>query len=231
MRINKYIAHAGICSRRKADELIEDKRVRVNGKLVDDFSLKVGKEDKVEVDGKLVEIEEKFYYKLNKPIGYISSNYDPYNDKDLESLVKINKRFFCAGRLDMDSHGLMLITNDGDLVNRLIHPRFKVKKEYIVKVNTLLTKEDEEIFRKSIDLGNGEVSSGAELYTLDKDKKIYRVRIHQGYNRQIRRMFDYFGSTVLELKRIKIGEIQLRDLKEGQYAPLDKNEIEFLKKL
>lgn len=231
MRINKYIAHAGICSRRKADELIENKRVKVNGKLVEDFSLQVGKEDRIEVDGKLIEIEDKFYYKLNKPIGYISSNYDPYNEKDLESLVKIKKRFFCAGRLDMDSHGLMLITNDGDLVNRLIHPKFKVKKEYIVKVDRLLKEKEEQIFRKSIDLGNGEVSSGADLNILDKEKKIYKVRIHQGYNRQIRRMFDYFGSKVVDLQRTKIGEIKLEDLKEGQYVPLNKNEIEFLKKL
>lgn len=231
MRINKYIAHAGICSRRKAEELIKNKRVKVNGKLVEDFSIRINESDDVEVDGKLIGIEDKFYYKLNKPIGYISSNYDPHNEKDLESLIKINKRFFCAGRLDMDSHGLMIITNDGDLVNRLIHPKFEVKKEYIVKVDRLLTITEEEIFRKSIDLGNGEVSSGAEIYILNQEEKIYTVKIHQGYNRQIRRMFDYFGSKVLDLQRIKIGKIELKDLKEGQYVPLDNNEIEFLKNL
>lgn len=229
MRINKFIAHAGICSRRKADDLIKEKRVRVNGKLVEDFSLKVSKDDKIEVDGKTIEIEDKFYYKLNKPVGYISSNYDPHNENDLEKLVKLDRRFFCAGRLDMDSHGLMLITNDGDLVNRLIHPRFEVKKEYIVKVDRPLSKKQEEDFLKPIDLGDNEVARGQDLKALAKDT--YRVIIHQGYNRQIRRMFAHFSSQVIDLKRVRIGEIKLGDLKEASYKALDDKEMEFLKKV
>lgn len=231
MRINKYIAQAGICSRRKAEDLIKDKRVKVNGKFVEDFSFQVNKGDKVEVDGKLIEIEDKFYYKLNKPIGYISSNYDPHNEKDLESLVNLNKRFFCAGRLDMDSHGLMLITNDGDVVNKLIHPKFEVNKEYIVKIDRLLSKSEENIFTKPIDLGQGEIAVDQEIKLLNKKENAYQVIIHQGYNRQIRRMFKKLNSEVLDLKRIKIGQIELGDLKEGAYTKLDKGEMEFLNKL
>lgn len=231
MRINKYIAHAGIASRRKADKLIEERRVKVNGKVVDDFSLQVGETDLVEVDGSPIGLEEKFYIKLNKPLGYISSNSDPHNEKDLESLVDIDKRFFAAGRLDMDSHGLMILTNDGDMVNRLIHPKFEVKKEYIVRVDKLLTKDQEDIFRESINLGDGEITTRADLILLNKKEKIYKVKIHQGFNRQIRRMFAHFGSNVLDLKRVKIGKIGLNDLKSGQYVPLDKKEIEFLKSL
>lgn len=231
MRINKYIAHAGICSRRKAEELIKNKRVRVNGKLVEEFSLQVSDKDRIEVDGKVISVEEKFYYKLNKPVGYISSNYDPYNEKDLESLVKLDQRFFCAGRLDMDSRGLMLITNDGDLVNRFIHPKFEVKKEYIVKVDKVLDQKQEEAFQKPLDLGQGEIARGQILQLTDKKSKTYKVIIHQGYKRQIRRMFAYFGSEVLDLKRVKMGEISLGDLKEASYEPLSKRELEYLAKL
>lgn len=231
MRINKYIAQAGVCSRRKADKLIKDKKVFVNGKIIENFSFDVNKEDTVEIEGKIINIEEKFYYKLNKPIGYISSNSDPYNKKDLESLVKIDKRFFCAGRLDMDSHGLMLITNDGDLVNRIIHPKFEIKKEYIVRVNKLLDNSQLEKFSNDINLGNNEISKDAYIEIFDKKEKIYLVKIHQGYNRQIRRMFDYFGSKVLDLKRTKIGEIDLGNLEEAQYVPLSKKEKEFLDSL
>ncbi|MDD7305940.1 MAG: pseudouridine synthase [Peptoniphilaceae bacterium] len=231
MRINKYIAQSGICSRRKAEELIKDKRVEVNGIIVDDLSFKVDKDDTIFVDGKRIDIENKFYYKLNKPVGYISSNYDPHNNKNLETLLDIDQRFFCAGRLDMDSHGLMIITNDGYMVNRLIHPKFEVKKEYIVKVDKLLNNKQEYLFEKPLKLGHGQIAYKQELKIINKKDKIYKVIISQGYKRQIRRMFAMFSSQVIDLKRIKIGQIELGNLEDGSYEKLSKKEMEFLSSL
>lgn len=231
MRINKFIAKSGLCSRRKADQLIKEKKVSVNGKIVDDFSFDVGRYDKVEVCGKAIGLEEKFYYKLNKPVGYISSNFDPHNDKDLQSLVDIDQRFFCAGRLDMDSRGLMLITNDGDMVNRLIHPKYEIAKEYLVQVDKLLDKRSEFLFLRPIKLGQEEVATGQKLLLLDKKNRIYKIIIHQGYKRQIRRMFKAFESEVVDLKRTKIGDIELGDLEEGQVKKLNDNELKYLKSL
>ncbi|PMC82671.1 pseudouridine synthase [Anaerococcus hydrogenalis] len=228
MRINKYIAKAGLASRRKSEEYIKKGLVFVNGKKLEDLSYQVKEDDQVEVMGKLLEIKEKFYYKLNKPIGFISSNYDPHNKKDLNSLIKIDQRFFCAGRLDKDSHGLMLITNDGKITNKLIHPSKKIEKTYIVKVDKLLTKDDEALFRKGIKLSENEKTSDAKISLLDKKERTYQVVIHQGYNRQVRRMFLHFGSNVIDLKRIKIGQIELGNLSNGKYKKLDKKELEYL---
>src|SRR5699024_6594546 len=124
MRINKYIAHSGYTSRRKADDLIYESRVKVNGKIISEPGYKVKDGDRVEVDGKLLSLEEKFYIKLYKPVGFITSNFDPFNEKDLNDLVDINQRFFAAGRLDKDSEGLLIITNDGEFTNNLTHPKF-----------------------------------------------------------------------------------------------------------
>ena len=231
MRINKYIAKAGLASRRKSEEYIKKGLVFVNGKKLEDLSYQVKEDDQVEVMGKLLEIKEKFYYKLNKPIGFISSNYDPHNKKDLNSLIKIDQRFFCAGRLDKDSHGLMLITNDGKITNKLIHPSKKIEKTYIVKVDKLLTKDDEALFRKGIKLSENEKTSDAKISLLDKKERTYQVVIHQGYNRQVRRMFLHFGSNVIDLKRIKIGQIELGNLSNGKYKKLDKKELEYLESL
>ncbi|MFR6221832.1 MAG: pseudouridine synthase, partial [Anaerococcus sp.] len=134
MRINKYIAKAGFASRRKSEEYIKNGKVYVNGNKLEDLSYQVKEEDEVKIDGKILKIQKNFYYKLNKPLGYISSNYDPHNEKDLNKLLNIDERFFCAGRLDKDSHGLMIITNDGKITNKIIHPSKKIDKIYIVKV-------------------------------------------------------------------------------------------------
>lgn len=229
MRINKYIAKSGLTSRRKAENYIKEGKVRVNGNLLKDLSYKVKKDDKVSVCGKNLEIEDKFYYKLNKPIGFISSNYDPYNKKDLNDLIDIDKRFFCAGRLDKDSHGLMLITNDGEISNKLIHPSKEIQKVYIVKTDKEMNKKDIDKFSKSIKLSNTEKTSNAKIESIGKN--IYRVTIHQGFNRQIRRMFAYFGIKVIDLLRIKIGDISLGSLENGQYKKLSDKELAFLKNL
>lgn len=229
MRINKYIAHSGYTSRRKADELIFKGKVKLNGQTIKEPGVQVHGNDVVEIDGKVLSIEKKFYIKLYKPIGFITSNFDPYNEKDLNNLVDIDKRFFAAGRLDKDSEGLLIITNDGEFTNNLIHPKFKLDKEYIVKVDSKLSKNQENEFENGLDIGNGEKTSDAKIEYLGNN--VYKVIIHQGYNRQIRRMFKVLGKKVIALKRIKIGKISLSDLKEKEYRYFDSEELKFVEEI
>ena len=226
MRINKYIAQAGYTSRRKADELIAAGKVKVNGKILEEMGYDVSIDDIVSIGGQILKLEEYFYYKLNKPVGYITSNYDPHNEKDLNNLIEIDERFFAAGRLDKDSHGLLIITNDGDFTNSLIHPSSGISKEYIVKVDKLLNDKQIEKFKNGLDIGRGELTSDAYIRYIKNNT--YLVVIRQGYNRQIRRMFDVLGSTVVDLKRTKIGAIWLGGLEEGKYKKFNKKEMEFV---
>ena len=226
MRINKFIAQAGYTSRRKADDLIAAEKVKVNGKILKEMGYDVKDDDIVSINGEILKLEEYFYYKLNKPVGYITSNYDPHNEKDLNNLIDIDERFFAAGRLDKDSHGLLIITNDGDFTNALIHPSSGISKEYIVKVDKLLNDKQIEKFKSGLDIGNGELTSDAAIRYIKNNT--YIVAIRQGYNRQIRRMFNVFDSTVIDLKRTRIGAIHLNDLIAGQYKKFDKKEIEFV---
>lgn len=229
MRINKYIAHSGYTSRRKADELILAAKVKINGQVINEPGIKVNDGDRVEVEGKLLEIEKKFYIKLYKPVGFITSNFDPYNEKDLNDLIDIDERFFAAGRLDKDSEGLLIITNDGDFTNNLIHPKFKLDKEYIVKVDKRLKSCQEKRFEKGLDIGRGEKTSDSILEYLGDNT--YKVIIHQGYNRQIRRMFKVFNANVINLKRIRIGKIKLSDLKEKEYRYFNDEELKFVEEI
>ncbi len=230
MRINKYIARSGYTSRRKADELIKNGKVKVNGKLTYELGLDIKESDIVEIDGEILEIEEKIYIKLYKPRGYITSNFDPYNDRDLNDLVKLDQRFFAAGRLDKDSEGLLIITNDGLFTNQIIHPSKKLDKTYIVRVNRLLNKKECQQFESGIDIGNSEITSDSRIDLIDKKNKTYKVTIHQGYNRQIRRMFACFSSEVRMLKRISIGPIKLYDMKPYEKRNFDQDEMDFVRK-
>lgn len=226
MKINKFIAQAGYTSRRKADDLIRAEKVKVNGKILKEMGYNVKDDDIISIDGKILQLEEYFYYKLNKPVGYITSNYDPHNEKDLNNLIDIDERFFAAGRLDKDSHGLLIITNDGDFTNALIHPSSGISKEYIVKVDKILNDKQIEKFKSGLDIGNGEMTSDAAIRYIKNNT--YIVTIRQGYNRQIRRMFAVLGSTVIGLKRTRIGAIHLNDLIAGKYKKFDKKEMEFV---
>lgn len=229
MRINKFIAHAGYTSRRKADELILKGKVKINDEVILEPGIDVCDDDRVEVEGKVLSIEKKFYIKLYKPVGFITSNFDPYNEKDLNDLVDIDKRFFAAGRLDKDSEGLLIITNDGEFTNNLIHPKYKLDKEYIVKVDKKLKDYQEKQFAHGLDIGNGEKTSDAKIEYLENNT--YRVIIHQGYNRQIRRMFKVFGIKVVSLKRIRIGKISLSNLKEKEYRYFNEDELKFVEEI
>lgn len=227
MRINKFIAKAGYSSRRKADELIEAGKVKVNGQVLTELGYQVGSSDVVSIGGEILKIEEYFYYKINKPVGYITSNFDPHNDKDLNNLLDLDQRFFAAGRLDKDSRGLLIITNDGDFTNSLTHPSSGISKEYVVKVDRLLDKDQIKEFETGLDIGNNEFTADAKIKYIGENT--YRVLIRQGYNRQIRRMFDVLGSNVVDLKREKIGAIYLDDLKEGHYQRFNQKEMDFVR--
>lgn len=227
MRINKFIAKAGYSSRRKADELIEAGKVKVNGQVLTELGYQVGSSDVISIGGEILKLEEYFYYKLNKPVGYITSNFDPHNDKDLNNLLDLDQRFFAAGRLDKDSRGLLIITNDGDFTNSLTHPSSGISKEYVVKVDRLLDKDQIKEFETGLDIGNNEFTADAKIKYIGENT--YRVLIRQGYNRQIRRMFDVLGSNVVDLKREKIGAIYLDDLKEGHYQRFNQKEMDFVR--
>ena len=227
MRINKFIAKAGYCSRRKADELIEAGKVKVNGQVLTELGYQVDYSDVISIGGEILKLEEYFYYKLNKPVGYITSNFDPHNDKDLNNLLDLDQRCFAAGRLDKDSHGLLIITNDGDFANSLTHPSSGISKEYVVKVDRLLDKDQIKEFETGLDIGNNEFTADAKIKYIGENT--YRVLIKQGYNRQIRRMFDVLGSNVVDLKRERIGAIYLDDLKEGHYQKFNQKEMDFVR--
>ena len=229
MRINKFIAHSGYTSRRKADDLIKKGKVKVNGQIITELGLQVRENDVVEVNGEKLELVKKFYIKLYKPVGFITSNFDPFNEKDLNDLIDMEERFFAAGRLDKDSEGLLIITNDGEFTNSLTHPKYKFDKEYIVKIDKKLSQDQERKFEEGIDIGNGEETSDAKLFYLGNNT--YKVIIHQGYNRQIRRMFKYFGVNVISLKRIRIGKISLGNLKKEEYRYFDAEELQFVKEI
>ena len=231
MRINKYIAKSGYTSRRKADLLIEQGKVYINGKKVIEKGIEVKENDKVSIDGTILNLSKNFYLKLYKPIGYITSNYDPYNNKDLTDLVSIEGGFHAAGRLDKDSEGLLIITNDGEFTNNIIHPSKKLDKEYIVKVDKKLSINNIEKFEKGLDIGRGEITSNSNIKLINEDPITYNVIIHQGFNRQIRRMFDVFNIKVLNLKRIRIGDINLDNMKAYDCIKFNDLELEFVKKI
>ena len=232
MRINKFIAQSGYCSRRKADELIKYSKVCVNGTILLDLSYQVNDGDIVEVEGKKIsKKEEKVYIAINKPVGYTSTVKDKFADKKVVDLIKSNTRVYPIGRLDKDSHGLLILTNDGDLTYELTHPKFEHKKVYEVLVKGKPTKN------KILELKNGIILDGYKLKKSNiefianvKDNIKYMVTIYEGRNRQIRRMFDYINHPVLDLKRVQIGNYKMDDnLKSGEYVLLKSKDLDLIR--
>jgi len=233
-RLQKVMAHAGIASRRKCEKIIEEGRVKVNGVVITKMGAKVDPiEDIIEVDGQEIEKEEKIYLKLYKPTGYVTTVKDPHGRKTVMDLINgIEQRIYPVGRLDSDSSGLLLLTNDGKLTHRITHPSFELDKEYEVVVEGKPTEKKLNEFRTGIELKEGKTAP-AQLEKINEDNKnfTYKVVIHQGMNRQIRRMFDKIGYRVLSLKRLKIDNIGLGSLRPGEYKTLCKQEVENLLRL
>lgn len=230
-RLQKYMARCGVASRRKCEEIILSGKVRVNGITVSELGVKVDiNKDKVEYDGKTIFPEEKkLYIMLNKPEGYITSAKDEKNRKTVIDIIKVDERIYPIGRLDYDSSGLLLLTNDGDIYNKIIHPRVKIMKEYIAFISGEIKKSELEKLEKGIDIG-GYITAPAiaELLSYEKGNSFIKIGIYEGKNRQIRRMCSAINHEVISLKRTAIGKIQLGKLKKGEYRYLTKEELDYI---
>lgn len=235
VRLQKYLAEAGIASRRKCEELILSGKVLVNDVLVTELGTKVNTEkDVVKYNGNVVKpVEEKVYILLNKPIGYVTTAKDQFNRDTVLDLVKIKERVVPVGRLDMYTSGALLLSNDGEFVNKLTHPRNEINKTYNVTVKGIISKDDVERLSSGVTLDDGYITKPAKVKILkiDDEKDISRIQImiHEGKNRQVRRMCESIGKKVLALHRSKIGNLEVKNLKLGTWRYLTAKEINSLK--
>ncbi len=233
MRLNKYIAHSGVSSRRRADELIEKGLVKVNGHTAE-MGCDVSEDDVVEVEGTIIRPEKKLvYYLLNKPVGYITTSDDEKNRPAvLDIMPDINERIYPIGRLDFNTSGMLILTNDGDLAYKLTHPKSRIFKTYRAVVSGMFTMSDAKKLEKGVDIGDYVTAPAmVEIIKQNENRSIVEIRISEGKNRQVRRMFEVVGHKVLELDRIAIGNMKLAHLRRGQYRKLSQNEINYLKNL
>lgn len=230
-RLQKYMARCGIASRRKCEEMIISGMVKVNGTISEELGCKIDTDiDSVEVLNKKIKpIELKIYIALNKPTGYVSTCSDEKDRKTIIDLIDIDQRIFNIGRLDYDTSGLLLMTNDGEIYNKVIHPRQVINKEYIALIKGIPTIDAINRFCSGLDIG-GYITSNASFEILKKFNNTCNVRIiiHEGKNRQIRKMCEKINHPVLELKRVSVGNVKLGNLKEGKWRYLNESEIKYL---
>ncbi len=233
IRLNKYLASLGIGSRREIDKMIEMKKIEVNGKYPNPGE-KVGNRDKIEIDGKEINKikEKKVYYLLNKPKKVISAVKDDRGRKTVVDLVKIKERIYPIGRLDYETEGLIILTNDGEMYNKVIHPRGEVYKKYIVQAAGIIKKINLGQLKTGIKLEDGVTLPAKVRFLREEGKTTWlTISIREGKNRQVRRMFEAIGHRVINLKRVKIGNIGIRDLEVGEYRRLTKDEEKYLESL
>ncbi len=227
-RLQKLIAQSGYTSRRKAEELIINNRVKVNGKVANELGTKVSEKDIIEIDGKILEKETKEYYLLNKPRGVITTTSDDKNRKTVIDLIPTDKRIYPVGRLDYDTTGVLLLTNDGEFTNILMHPSNKIEKVYTAKIKGILTKEASDTIRNGIMIDEVKVQP-LRLKTKKIDKKtntsIVQIIITEGKNHEVKRIFESVGYEVLKLKREKVAFFDLKDLTSGEYRKLTPKEV------
>ncbi|MEW6182061.1 MAG: pseudouridine synthase [Bacillota bacterium] len=233
-RLQKILARAGIASRREAERMIEDGRVKVDGEPVDRLGLKVDPEkNRVEVDGKQVSLREPpVYLMFFKPAGVVTTVSDPQGrPKVIDFLHRIKERVFPVGRLDFDSEGLLLLTNDGELAHRLTHPRFKVPKVYLALVDRRVDREALAILRKGVELNDGTTRPAqVEVARRESARTLLRITVSEGRKRQVRRMCAAVGHPVIELRRVSVGPLRLDGLQPGGYRHLTNKEVELLKR-
>jgi len=232
-RLQKFLASAGVDSRRKCEELILDGAVRVNRDVVDELPAFVDPEkDVVTVNGKRVQLGEKVYYLLNKPKGIICTNSDPQGRKKAIDLIDSPERIFCVGRLDVETSGAIILTNDSLLSNRLTHPRYELPKTYEVKLKGSIDGEAIEKLKKGVWLSEGKTSKAAlKVINRTRTESILQITIRQGLNRQVRRIFVRVGYKVKALKRTQIGNINIKGMRIGEYKKMTKSQVEYLKKI
>jgi 23S rRNA pseudouridine2605 synthase len=228
IRLSRYLAECGVCSRRKCGDLIKEGRIKINESLTKDPSFRVSRCDKVKFDGKEVRPQEKVVIALNKPEGYLSTVKDNFTRKTVLSLVDNNKlRLYPAGRLDKDSRGLIILTNDGDIAYRITHPKFNITKTYELKLDKNISYTDLLRIRKGLIIDDKLFKPDMlKLNSEFKASNFLIIRIHEGRKRIIRKAFKKQGYNVVDLKRIKIGRLDIGNIKEGSYRVLKNNEIQ-----
>ena len=235
MRLQKYLASCGIASRRKCEELILQGKVQVNGKQITELGTKINPEkDIVEFENKIINNENKkyVYILLNKPIGYVTTSKDQFGRDTVLDLVKVKERIVPVGRLDMYTSGALILTNDGDFVNKVTHPSHEINKTYNVTVKGIVTDENVKALESGVIIDENYKTKPAivKILKIDKEKKISRIQItiHEGKNRQIRKMCKAIDKNVLALHRARIGELTVKNIPIGKWKFLNKNEMEKL---
>lgn len=233
-RLQKYMASCGVGSRRNCERIIQAGRVKVNGQEIKELGIKIDSDsDIISVDDKIITIEEnKVYIILNKPEGYLCTLKDERGRKTVLDLVKVKERIFPIGRLDYDTSGLLIMTNDGDIYNKVIHPREKIDKIYEAEIEGIPTEEEIKKFCSGIDIG-GYVTAPAEFVIVSgkKNSSIVKITIHEGKKRQIRRMCKAIKHPVRTLKRVAIGKITFTEIEKGEWRFLSSEEVLYLKNL
>ena len=236
MRLQRYMAMCAVASRRKCEEIIQQGRVRVNDEVVTRMGVEVDEEkDRVYVDGQLIEPEKhRQYVVLYKPVGVITSMSDPEGRQTVgELLTDLHERVFPVGRLDYDTEGLLILTNDGDVAQALTHPSREVEKEYLVMIRGYLSEQEQKKLARGVVLDDGHHTSRARLRVIEKKDQttVLSVIVHEGHNRLIRRMFETVSHPVISLRRVRVGQINLGHLHPGQWRHMSSGEISYMQSL
>lgn len=231
MRLNKFLANAGVCSRREADDFIQAGVVRVNGEVVTEMGTKIMRTDEVMFHDRPVSLEKKVYVLLNKPKDYVTTSDDPQQRKTVMDLVRnaCPERIYPVGRLDRTTTGVLLLTNDGDLASKLTHPKFLKKKIYHVYLDKNVTLHDLQQIREGIVLDDGEIHADAVEYASETDKKQVGIEIHSGRNRIVRRIFESLGYRVMKLDRVQFAGLTKKNVRRGDWRFLTEKEVDMLR--
>lgn len=230
-RLQKILQRAGVASRRKSEELIKQGRVTVNNETITVLGTKAAFDDDIRVDGKRIKIEDMVYYILYKPEGYVTTTKDEFNRLTVMDLLPLDKKLFPVGRLDYNTSGIIIMTNDGEFANSLMHPKFKLEKEYYVKISGLLRKEESKELCRGVDLGDFRTQK-SKIFNVKYDEKkentFLNIVITEGKYHQVKRMFEKYGHRVLKLKRVRYGCCDLKGLNKGEFRPLKIHEMKKL---
>lgn len=231
IRLNKYLANAGVCSRREADEFIAAGEVKVNGEIVTELGTKVKRSDVVHFHDQQISIEKKVYVLLNKPKDYVTTSDDPQNRKTVMDLVKdaCRERIYPVGRLDRNTTGVLLLTNDGELASKLTHPQYLKKKVYHVWLDKNVTAADMRLIADGVTLDDGEIRADAIEYASETDRKQVGIEIHSGRNRIVRRIFESLGYKVLKLDRVFFAGLTKKNVRRGDWRFLTEQEVNMLR--
>jgi 23S rRNA pseudouridine2605 synthase len=232
IRLNRFIAHSGVCSRREADELISNGSITVNGKVVTDLGTKVTTSDEIRFKNKRLSAEKKVYILLNKPRGYVTTVEDPHADQTVLDLLgdACTERVYPVGRLDKATTGVLLLTNDGDLTGKLTHPRYKRKKIYHVFLDKVVTRNDLTLLTEGVEIDGEIIAADAVSYADAEDKSQIGIEIHSGQNRIVRRIFEKLGYKVKKLDRVYFAGLTKKNLPRGKWRFLNDKEIAMLKR-